>query len=215
MYLWGFLYLLSAFAASGDCLQCLTCSGISLESCSTTNIVSCLDGHVCVLQKRTTNANGSIAGYFERFCAPPTECNVTGTFTHYLTKDRIATTCCYIDLCTPEIPIVPTGNSEPNGLSCPKCSLTGDFCTTDPNMNCTGNETMCLLVSTLTKRGAQTELQMTRGCASSGYCSKNNVTSAISDGNRTTVFHGLLSSKLQAELQWKTQVMDGQKWQCF
>lgn len=176
MDLWGFLCVLSAFAATGDCLQCITCTAVSAASCSVSNPVTCSDGQVCASQLTISITSGVISQYFSRFCAPQSECSVAGAFTYYSTLEKIATTCCSNDSCTPEIPQVPTVSSQANGVTCPQCALPGDSCGANQNVNCTGNQTMCLLVSnTQTTTGAQTALTINRGCASSGYCIKNNM----------------------------------------
>ncbi|XP_073513692.1 uncharacterized protein [Phyllobates terribilis] len=175
MYLWGFLCFLSAFATIGNCLQCITCSTDSTGSCSSTNSESCLDGQVCASQSTITMKDGVISQHFKRLCAPQSECSVYGTFSYYLTTERIATTCCFKDLCSSEMPVVPSSNSTINGVICSKCTLSGDACGADQIMNCTGDETMCLLMSTKDTIGVQTTLSMVRGCVSSGYCVKNSL----------------------------------------
>ncbi|XP_073425943.1 phospholipase A2 inhibitor NAI-like [Dendrobates tinctorius] len=181
MSLWGFLCFLSAFAATGNCLQCVTCSTSSSDSCSSTNAESCQVGQVCASQSTVTIQSGVFSLYFKRFCAPQSECSVNGSFSYYSTTERIATTCCFNDLCSPEKPKVPSTNSQINGVICSKCTLSGDACGADQNMNCTGNETMCMLMSTKKTIGLQTTLSITRGCASSSYCTRSNITFTSND----------------------------------
>ncbi|XP_069598642.1 phospholipase A2 inhibitor NAI-like isoform X1 [Ranitomeya imitator] len=182
MCLWGLLCFLSAFAATGNCLQCVTCSSNSLNSCSSTNSVSCQDGQVCASQSTVTMQSGEFSQYFKRFCAPQSECNVTGSFSYYSTAQRIATTCCFSDLCSPKNPIVPSANSQINGVICSMCSLSGDACGANQNMNCTGNETMCMVMSTKYTVGTQVTLSLIRGCASSNYCIRSNITFPSNEG---------------------------------
>ncbi|XP_071969185.1 uncharacterized protein [Engystomops pustulosus] len=175
MRLPGFLCFLSALVATGDSLQCLTCQIISVGPCTTTTPEICLDGQVCAFQSTISVKYGEIKFSFKSFCAEKKECYVNGTFTDYSSVTRIATTCCSSDSCTPEKPTIPSPNPKvPNGFLCPKCTLPGtSLC--DQYMQCTGNETKCLLESTTTSQGTQTDLSLNGGCASSGYCLRNKV----------------------------------------
>ncbi|XP_075135270.1 phospholipase A2 inhibitor NAI-like [Leptodactylus fuscus] len=176
MDLWRFWFFFSACAATGYCLQCIFCYEVISDSCNTANTETCLDGQVCIYQVTSSIRNGVISRYIRRACAPKSECNVSGTFTYYNTTERVATTCCSNDSCTPTIPIIPPVNAkEPNGVTCTKCSLPGPLCTYVENMECSGMETKCLLVSTKQTTGTQTQLTILRGCATSGYCTRNNV----------------------------------------
>ncbi|XP_075183284.1 uncharacterized protein LOC142255713 [Anomaloglossus baeobatrachus] len=182
MYLWVLLCVIAAFAATGDCLQCISCSIENSDSCSSTNTESCLVGQVCASQSTLSIKNGEISQKFKRFCAPQSECNVNGSFTYYNTSERIATTCCFNDSCSSEKPKVPSTTLLSNGIICSKCSLAGPACGADQNMNCTGNETMCLLMSTKYILGTQTTLSLVRGCASRGYCIKSNTSHPSAEG---------------------------------
>ncbi|XP_066462644.1 uncharacterized protein [Eleutherodactylus coqui] len=174
---------------AGDCLQCMTCSAASPDSCSTTRIENCPDGRVCASQYKISKTNGVISQDYKRYCASQSECTLTGSFTYYSTSEKIATTCCFSDLCIPARPKVPSVNSEPNGLICPMCALPGDSCGANQNMNCTGNETMCLLLSSTTRTiGSQTVMTIIRGCASSGYCINTNVTSSPGEIHMETTY---------------------------
>ncbi|XP_044134627.1 phospholipase A2 inhibitor and Ly6/PLAUR domain-containing protein-like [Bufo gargarizans] len=89
----------------------------------------------------------------------------------------MATTCCSEDRCTSAKPIVPDASSQPNGLKCPKCALLSESCGTLESMNCMGDQTMCLLVTTKKTTGSINVTKINRGCASEGLCYQKNQTS--------------------------------------
>ncbi|KAG8548772.1 hypothetical protein GDO81_024263 [Engystomops pustulosus] len=129
---WWVLLLLSAVAATGEALRCITCSSVASDSCGILSRENCPDGHVCASQYRTTKSGGFVMQFFDRICAPQSECQVTGTYTHKSTSERIATTCCSSDLCSPAKPKLPAVNSmEPNGLMCSTCIKRDLFCDPD------------------------------------------------------------------------------------
>ncbi|XP_073513693.1 uncharacterized protein [Phyllobates terribilis] len=174
MYLWRNVWLLSAMVATGYCLQCTTCPGIGVDSCIVSSTESCPQGNVCASRQQMTIAAEIVFQSFEKFCAPPNECNVTGTFTTPYSKERVATRCCSEDLCMPEKPKVPDQSVEPNGLVCPRCALGSDSCEDLDTMDCTGEETMCRLVTKKQTIGSLTLTTINRGCASEGFCFTSN-----------------------------------------
>ncbi|KAG9468802.1 hypothetical protein GDO78_021916 [Eleutherodactylus coqui] len=89
---------------AGDCLQCMTCSSASPDSCSTTRIENCPVGRVCASQYKILKTNTVIFQDYKRYCASQSECTLTGSFTYYSTSEKIATTCCFSDLCIPARP---------------------------------------------------------------------------------------------------------------
>ncbi|XP_069804608.1 phospholipase A2 inhibitor NAI-like [Dendropsophus ebraccatus] len=170
MHLWGIGLLLSAVAATGSCLQCISCSG--LDSCVNSTVTSCPDGDVCALRHRISVIGNATSQHIDRFCAHPSECNGTGTFDRpNIVLDRMATTCCDENLCTSTKPAAPNGSSLANGMKCPSCSwLSYPSCDILEWMNCVGDETMCLLKTTKQNTGSLNFTTIDRGCASKGFC---------------------------------------------
>ncbi|CAJ0933849.1 unnamed protein product [Ranitomeya imitator] len=126
---------------------------------------------------------------FIRFCAQLSECNATGIYsTSTTSSERIATTCCSENLCTPEKPIVPEGNSTPNGLKCPKCSSWRPSCDTLRTLNCAGDQTMCLIETTKETTGSLNVTSIKRGCASEGFCYKRNESSTAGTVLKETTY---------------------------
>ncbi|XP_056398924.1 uncharacterized protein LOC130293814 [Hyla sarda] len=162
MCLRRFVLFLSAIAATGSGLQCFICSDFNTDSCTfLISVASCPNGNVCASRYRISIIGelGLVFQNFDRFCAHPSECNATGTFrTDGSTLERMATTCCSTDLCTPEKPIAPDESSEPNGLQC------------NSPVACMGDETMCLLETTKKTSGSVTVTTTQSGCASKGFC---------------------------------------------
>ncbi|XP_056399000.1 phospholipase A2 inhibitor and Ly6/PLAUR domain-containing protein-like [Hyla sarda] len=175
MYLWGFLFFLTAFAATGECLECVTCRAVSPDPCSVNTSGNCSDGQVCASQFTSSITSQVISLNFRRSCAPQSECGVLGTFTYGTTSERVSTTCCSTDLCNPETPKLPFQNSVPNGLVCSACSLPVGSCSADQYMNCSGDMTMCLVMTKQQITGVQSLLTISRGCASSNYCLRSNL----------------------------------------
>ncbi|XP_069803413.1 uncharacterized protein [Dendropsophus ebraccatus] len=136
-----FVLFFSAMAATGYGLQCITCSDLRSDSCRDLyNVVSCPADNVCASRYRISVIGGSIYQFFDRFCAHPSECNATGTFSRGTgSSGRMATTCCTGDRCTPEKPKVPDESSDHNGFQC-----STDFII-HRDIDCLGDETMCFL----------------------------------------------------------------------
>ncbi|XP_069803412.1 uncharacterized protein [Dendropsophus ebraccatus] len=157
---------------TGYGLQCITCSDFDSDSCTMFSTVSsCPAGYVCASRYRISVIGeiGQIFQNFDRFCAQPSECYARGTFSESDDiSERMATTCCSEDLCTPKKPIAPDQSSDENGLQC----STDLF-----YVNCVGDETMCLLVTTKKTTGSTTVTETDRGCASQGFCYLTNYNS--------------------------------------
>ncbi|XP_069597099.1 phospholipase A2 inhibitor NAI-like isoform X1 [Ranitomeya imitator] len=191
MYLWSLVSFLSALAATGHCLQCYTCVGLMSDSCSFAFLTnsSCPAGNVCASRYRIAVSGEFIFQRFIRFCAQLSECNATGIYsTSTTSSERIATTCCSENLCTPEKPIVPEGNSTPNGLKCPKCSSWRPSCDTLRTLNCAGDQTMCLIETTKETTGSLNVTSIKRGCASEGFCYKRNESSTAGTVLKETTY---------------------------
>ncbi|XP_071969521.1 phospholipase A2 inhibitor gamma subunit B-like [Engystomops pustulosus] len=157
---------------TGYCLQCVTCS-FGTNECASPTVVSCPTGKVCAARQTITVAAGIIFQSFEKFCSQPSECNATGTFSTMIgSSNRIATTCCSEDRCTPAKPIAPDVSTETNGGTCPTCW--GLSCEHIESLECVGDQTICLQQITRKTIGSLTETTVKRGCASEGFCYKGN-----------------------------------------
>ncbi|XP_069599047.1 phospholipase A2 inhibitor NAI-like [Ranitomeya imitator] len=190
MYLWSLASFLSALAATGHCLQCYTCVGLESDSCSLAfPISSCPAGNVCASRYRISVAGDFIFQRFIRFCAQLSECKAKGIYsTSTTSSERIATTCCSENLCTPEKPIAPEGSSTPNGLKCPKCAPLELSCEILETLSCAGDQTMCLIETTKKTTGSLTVTSINRGCASEGFCYKRNESSTAGTVLKETTY---------------------------
>ncbi|XP_075183285.1 uncharacterized protein LOC142255714 [Anomaloglossus baeobatrachus] len=189
MYLWRLASFFSALAATGQGLKCYTCSGLNSDYCLLPTYSSCPAGNVCASRYRITVSGNFIFQFFNRFCAQPSQCNATGTFsTSSDISERMATTCCSEDLCTPEKPIVPDVSLTPNGLTCPICSLLRSSCENLRTLNCAGDQTMCLLETRKKTTGSVTVTSIDRGCASEGFCYKGNESSTYGTVHTETTY---------------------------
>nr|DBA15794.1 TPA: hypothetical protein GDO54_003258 [Pyxicephalus adspersus] len=103
-------------------------------------------------------------------CSPQTECGINGSISINGGNIKTATSCCMKDFCIPTLPTLPADSSHSNGLRCRSCiSTDSTWCYTLANVQCTGNETMCVLQTT--EQSGSTSLSMAaRGCATKSLC---------------------------------------------
>ncbi|XP_040182769.1 uncharacterized protein LOC120915992 isoform X2 [Rana temporaria] len=166
--------IFSTLAATGHSLICTGCFSPNEDSC-TGFPITCPPSYVCASQYTISIIGGVVMKDFQRLCVPQNECNVTGSFTLSSLVGKIATTCCFTDNCSPETPKVPDGSSQPNGVWCQQCQEDIASCT-GSRVECTGEDTMCLLETQKTTTGSHTVYRSKRGCASKGFCYKSNMT---------------------------------------
>ncbi|XP_053547097.1 phospholipase A2 inhibitor gamma subunit B-like [Bombina bombina] len=135
-------------ARQGYSLSCMQCVETG-SSCSGSS-VSCGSGEHCgSTYGVTTFTGGAEVKFFTRSCIPASECNANGGFSNPYIQVKLSSSCCSTDNCTPITPILPTGSTQPNGLTCRSCfSATSDWCYTEDTMSCTGDEDRCILQST-------------------------------------------------------------------
>ncbi|XP_068099404.1 uncharacterized protein [Hyperolius riggenbachi] len=142
----GIIGVLLALVSSGHSLSCTVCRSDTSDYCTGPS-TTCPAGSVCgtVLGKSSTGAVNYIrAGTSENGC------NMTGSTTikggAYV---RMVAACCSSDNCTPILPTIPGGSSVTNGVICRSCvSADSTWCYTSDTMACTGDENMCLLLTT-------------------------------------------------------------------
>ncbi|XP_053547096.1 phospholipase A2 inhibitor gamma subunit B-like [Bombina bombina] len=166
------LCVLSSLIPQGYSLLCVQCVGTG-SSC-TGSSVTCGSGEQCLSAYTVTTVTGGVeTTVFARSCSPASECNAKGSISNPIMKVKFSSSCCGTDNCTPTAPTLPTGSSQPNGLTCRSCvSATSDWCYTEDTMSCTGDEDRCILQST-NLAGTKTAI---RGCATKSICDSLSVT---------------------------------------
>ncbi|XP_073457893.1 phospholipase A2 inhibitor NAI-like isoform X2 [Aquarana catesbeiana] len=144
MFLLEFVVLFSTLASTGQSLKCDKCFSLDSDSCTGFSGQECPSGEVCASRYEISFSDLIVTQTFNRLCAPQAECSVTGTFTHGSSTERVATTCCDTDYCTPTMPKLPDTSSQPNGVWCQQCLSMGTYTCTGGLVQCTGEATMCL-----------------------------------------------------------------------
>ncbi|XP_068099405.1 phospholipase A2 inhibitor and Ly6/PLAUR domain-containing protein-like isoform X4 [Hyperolius riggenbachi] len=154
-------------SSTGHSLSCTVCRSDTSDYCTGPS-TTCPAGSVCgtVLGKSSTGAVNYI-----RACTSENGCNMTGSTTikggAYV---RMVAACCSSDNCTPILPTIPGGSSVTNGVICRSCvSADSTWCYTSDTMACTGDENMCLLLTTKYS-GAQKLSTAVRGCTTKSIC---------------------------------------------
>uniref|UniRef100_A0A8C5QVD3 UPAR/Ly6 domain-containing protein n=1 Tax=Leptobrachium leishanense TaxID=445787 RepID=A0A8C5QVD3_9ANUR len=94
------------------------------------------------------------AEVFVRSCLLENMCSLKGSITYTGGTIRIGSSCCNTDNCTPSQPTLPAVSSQSNNLTCRTCiSASSASCYTSDTIQCTGNENMCLLESSVITTG--------------------------------------------------------------
>ncbi|XP_068099403.1 phospholipase A2 inhibitor and Ly6/PLAUR domain-containing protein-like isoform X2 [Hyperolius riggenbachi] len=172
----AYVRMVAACCSSDNCtpilptshsLSCTVCRSDTSDYCTGPS-TTCPAGSVCgtVLGKSSTGAVNYI-----RACTSENGCNMTGSTTikggAYV---RMVAACCSSDNCTPILPTIPGGSSVTNGVICRSCvSADSTWCYTSDTMACTGDENMCLLLTTKYS-GAQKLSTAVRGCTTKSIC---------------------------------------------
>ncbi|XP_077312653.1 phospholipase A2 inhibitor and Ly6/PLAUR domain-containing protein-like [Lithobates pipiens] len=161
------LGVLLALVAKSCSLSCIQCSSETSTSC-TGSSVSCSSGSLCTVIYTVQSIGNSSLTSYTMTCAPRTQCDVNGTIGITGSNIKMASSCCSTDNCIPYLPSLPADSSVSNGLRCRSCiSSYSTWCYSLSNIQCTGNETMCLLRSK-TQSGSQP--MALRGCATKSIC---------------------------------------------
>lgn len=177
----GFLCVLSLVWGQGSSLSCIVCLVQGATFC-TGNNVTCPPGRVCA-STHTVNVEDGIKKneFFGRSCVPENQCQGPGSFSTHNSQSKKGFSCCYSDNCTPSPPVLSPDNTRQNGLTCPTCTGDGgDWCDTGRTMQCTGDETMCILQYS-NMSGTLSRESVLRGCATPTICNIGNQ-SVITDG---------------------------------
>ncbi|KAG8548386.1 hypothetical protein GDO81_025610 [Engystomops pustulosus] len=160
------LVLLSALAATSAALSCVECS--SSSSTCTGSSVTCTSGYMCGSEYTETVAGGSTSVSLTRSCVASSQCSFTASLTTSQGKIRMATSCCNNDNCTAALPTLPAQSTNSNGVTCRSCvSADSTWCYTPDTIQCTGNETMCILQTTQITGLLSTAV---RGCSTKSLC---------------------------------------------
>ncbi|XP_071969176.1 phospholipase A2 inhibitor and Ly6/PLAUR domain-containing protein-like [Engystomops pustulosus] len=159
----GFVTLFSALTATSHALTCTQCMAINSASC-TGNNVTCTSGNTCGAIYAKTVIDNVATQVFLRACISNLSCEATGTMTTSQGQLWVLTKCCNTDNCTTADFSFPA-NAEANGLLCPSCVATDySWCYGSRYIQCTGNETKCLLAS-MNLQGVFPDSNAMRGCA--------------------------------------------------
>ncbi|XP_075046786.1 uncharacterized protein LOC142107321 isoform X2 [Mixophyes fleayi] len=178
----GSLLVLSALVATGFSLACIQCFNSSGSSC-TGPPVNCLTGQTCVSAYTVVTTGSSSNPQYSISCGATNQCNVAGSWTIAGSTVLTGTSCCNTDNCTSALPALPSQGTAQNGVTCRTCSsTTSAYCYTGDTLQCTGNETMCGLLTTQIT-GTITYSSALRGCTTPSYCNTL--------GTSTSSFSGL------------------------
>ncbi|XP_075696509.1 phospholipase A2 inhibitor gamma subunit B-like [Rhinoderma darwinii] len=183
MKLLGFLCLLSLYLGRGRSLSCTVCLVQGATFC-TGNNVTCPRGRVCA-STYTVNMEDGIKKneFFGRSCVPENQCQGPGSFSTHNSQSKKGFSCCYTDNCTPSSPVLSPDNTRQNGLTCPTCTVNGgDWCDDGRTMQCTGEETMCILQYSKMS-GTLSRESVLRGCATPTICNIGNQSVITDDLN--------------------------------
>ncbi|XP_040182912.1 phospholipase A2 inhibitor and Ly6/PLAUR domain-containing protein-like [Rana temporaria] len=192
------LGVLSALVASGYSLSCTRCSSSS-DSCTGPN-VTCPSGSVCGAQFKESQLLGFGASKtYVMSCTLQNQCDTRGSFSlaHNLTE-KMATSCCETNGCTPTLPSLPGNSSGSNGLMCPSCMSNSTWCDTSDTMECKGDEKMCFLYSTKTSGHSSNVSHVMRGCATKSIC---NFSSQSSSGKEISTEVKFICTSGSTDLQ--------------
>ncbi|XP_040277156.1 phospholipase A2 inhibitor and Ly6/PLAUR domain-containing protein-like [Bufo bufo] len=164
----GILSLLSALVATSYALSCTQCMS-NEATCSGTS-TTCPSGNQCGSTYTETTIAGAKSISLTRSCALSSQCGINGSVGLQQGHIRMSTSCCNTDNCAPDPPTYPTTSSTPNGLVCRSCiSAVSTSCNTNDTVQCTGDENMCLLMTTKVS-GSVSASTAIRGCASKTIC---------------------------------------------
>ncbi|XP_075695162.1 uncharacterized protein LOC142661626 [Rhinoderma darwinii] len=167
------LSVIFSLASPGHSLHCVLCVALEGTHCSG-NSVACPDGNICgsVYTETTDASSTQTSNVFMRSCIVEDQCNTTGSITSANVKVKTAISCCNTENCDPPRPIFTDDDHEGNGRICRSCSTkNSDWCYNSDTIECTGNETMCLLQ--ITKLSGTVSLQTAiRGCTTRSICDR-------------------------------------------
>uniref|UniRef100_A0A8C5WEH6 NIDO domain-containing protein n=1 Tax=Leptobrachium leishanense TaxID=445787 RepID=A0A8C5WEH6_9ANUR len=185
------------FPPTDGSLSCTQCVNTMGSSC-TGSAVTCPSGSLCGSQYAEYTDNGVLYPMISRSCIEESRCNTSTSFSFAESKVEIASSCCDTDLCTPEIPELPSESSAPNGVTCPTCRSPGSVvCYSGDTIQCTGKETTCFLMNS---QAPDTHQYLAiRGCAIPNVCDTDYQSLASHFGNINVNFFCAREGKKRCE----------------
>ncbi|KAM3922124.1 uncharacterized protein RB166_011412 [Leptodactylus fuscus] len=163
--------LLSAIAATGYSLTCITCTSLTDIICEGPSVTCSSGDDSCLLSYIVTSMGGmEISKMYIRQCGKSNLCSKTGSISLPNGRMKAGTTCCRTNDCTPDKPVLPPDSHEKNGLACKTCfAPNANSCDSDLLTDCVGNETVCINQIT-TRTGDVPSTTAVRGCSSKEMC---------------------------------------------
>ncbi|CAH2318617.1 Hypothetical predicted protein [Pelobates cultripes] len=153
---------------AGSVLECTSCFVSGATSCKGSSVF-CPQGYVCAsIFTKTATKDGETVNLI-RSCQPVRKCSQYGTMSYSGAKISFLSKCCANNNCTPSIPTWPNSNSTVKRRTCPSCSSNNSSCTYSNEIQCTGNETICVSRNLQTS-GAMSEEEAIRGCGTTSLC---------------------------------------------
>ncbi|XP_071969201.1 phospholipase A2 inhibitor NAI-like [Engystomops pustulosus] len=165
----GFLCFLVALVGTGNALSCTSCQSLvtGQPTCTNSLTVQCAANEQCSTAYRKTVSGGAVSYDVIRGCSPSEKCNKVGSLTYSGNKMTLGLGCCNTDLCTPDLPQLPTESSSSNGVQCGTCSsVASTTCNPTANIACSGNEKRCVAY---TQTGTGTAI-VYQGCGTQSLC---------------------------------------------
>ncbi|KAM8927844.1 uncharacterized protein RCH25_008152 [Pelodytes ibericus] len=165
-----FTCILSSLASLGYSLTCIHCMADGELSCTGDEKRCPSDDYACASTTTIRFIDGTAQKTFSRSCEKRSSCGVSGSISYKNGKFKTATSCCYMDTCTPSLPALPVDNSQRVGLTCRSCtSQDSAWCHTSDTIECTGEERRCIFQAT-TISGSKYSKSALRGCGSKNIC---------------------------------------------
>ncbi|XP_075046993.1 phospholipase A2 inhibitor and Ly6/PLAUR domain-containing protein-like [Mixophyes fleayi] len=163
---------------NGYSLKCISCQSYSSTSCTGTTTVECPAGNACGYVYAEASEGGLKTRVLIRSCIIENQCNTSGSITYYSGKSKTATSCCSTDNCAPLPLKIPADSTEKNKLVCRSClKANANWCYTSDTMECTGDETKCILQTSKTSAGSVA----LRGCATKSICDQGSQSTAAGE----------------------------------
>ncbi|XP_063797787.1 uncharacterized protein LOC134965208 [Pseudophryne corroboree] len=157
----------------GNFLWCYACHDEHTTTCTKHPILCPVDSDVCLSEIRRTIDEKSrrLTTQTLRRCAKSNECKFEGTATSAERTLSIKSSCCDTDMCNSPEPIWPLKRKKNNGKSCPACSpLNVSHCWQSDVIQCTDDETYCILYIMTINKVEYSEFGVLYGCSSAGIC---------------------------------------------
>ncbi|XP_034976721.2 phospholipase A2 inhibitor gamma subunit B-like [Zootoca vivipara] len=183
--MWSLLgcFLLTAFLATGTCLQCEVCYGTG-SNC-TGEMKTCGAGQdTCIISLMEYLQTPVTITYVAKDCGSSSFCKIGAEEINLGSGVRVRSNrvCYKEDQCgTVSLPVLPPPDTKPNGLQCSGCvGLFSTKCNEKP-VACSGEETKCVNI-TGNITAVQTIDISFKGCANEAFCTILNSSSRMFAG---------------------------------